>query len=59
MWMHYSLSSAGAEQSSPKLEDLGLPKAPPSMLDREVRNRFHSWAFGPLVKDVLCSFLSK
>lgn len=42
VWMPYSLSSAGAKQSSPKLEDLELPKAPPSMLGREVRNRSYS-----------------
>lgn len=42
VWMAYSLSSAGAKQSSPKLEDLELPKAPSSMLGREVRNRFYS-----------------
>lgn len=46
VWMPYSLSFAGAEQSFPKVGDLGLPKAPPSTLGREVRNRFHSWALG-------------
>lgn len=40
MWMLYYLSFAGARRSSTNLEDLGLPKPPPSMLGGEVKNLF-------------------
>lgn len=44
VWMSYSQSSAGAEQSSSSLEDLRLSKLPPSVLGVEARNRFYTWA---------------